>query len=98
MRKLLFVALVLSVSFLVAGEASACPMCSETVSQTSSLIADGFYKSILSIFFLPFALVSGISAIVFKSWFDKTHPTLNVSLMRAIRIARQERKARKVTF
>jgi len=98
MRKLFLNALISGTTLIVTAQAlfaQSCPMCKESMTQAGAKLSDGFYISIMSMFSLPFAIGGVISAVVFKSWFDRTHPDSKLPFHQAFRQALKERKEAK---
>jgi hypothetical protein len=76
---------ILTLAFSVSAYAQSCPMCKESMTNAGAKLSNGFFLSIMSLFILPFALIGGVTAMVFKSWWEKNHPNEPFSLIRAIR-------------
>ncbi|MEO6940225.1 MAG: hypothetical protein ABI444_08830 [Candidatus Kapaibacterium sp.] len=72
--------------------AQSCPMCKESMTAAGAKLSEGFYLSIMSMFFLPFAIGGAIGSLVFKSWWTRTHPGSELPLHLAMATAWRERK------
>jgi len=75
--------------------AQGCAMCKEAAQAGGEKFTNGLNLSILSLFFLPFALTSVVSSMVFKSWWLRTHPDSSLSLPKAFVAAIRERRAKR---
>jgi hypothetical protein len=75
--------------------AQGCALCKEAAQAGGEKFTNGLNLSILSLFFLPFALTSVVTSMVFKSWWLKTHPESSLSLPKAFVAAIRERKAKR---
>ena len=75
--------------------AQSCPMCKESMTAAGAKLSQGFYLSIMSMFFLPFAIGGTIGAMVFQSWYVRTHPESQLAFPRSFAAALKERKAKK---
>jgi len=71
-----------SMVFAVAAQAQSCPMCKESMTNAGEKLSDGFFLSIMSLFILPFVLIGGVTAMVVKSWWIKTHPGVQFTYAR----------------
>ncbi len=74
--------------------AQSCPMCKESMTAAGAKLSDGFYLSIMSMFFLPFAIGGAIASMVFQSWWLRTHPGSTLSFPNALLAAIRERKTK----
>jgi hypothetical protein len=72
--------------------AQSCPMCKESMTAAGAKLSEGFYLSIMSMFFLPFAIGGAIASMVFMAWFQRTHPGTTLPFPKALRAAWRERK------
>ncbi len=74
--------------------AQSCPMCKESMTAAGAKLSNGFYYSIMSMFFIPFAIGGAIASMVFMSWWQRTHPGSTLSFPQAFKVALIERKAK----
>ena len=75
--------------------AQSCPMCKESLSQGSNELQKGYYLSIIGLVSLPFALGGTVGMIVFKTWWDRTHPDSDLGTPQALLTYLRERRASK---
>ena len=66
-----------------------CPMCKESMTAAGEKLSHGFYLSIISMFSLPFLLIGGVSSIVYRSWWEKSHPGEILTFGKALRLVRK---------
>ena len=85
MKSRTFAITLLSFALTANAYAQSCPMCKESMTNAGAKLSNGFFLSIMSLFILPFVLIGGVCAIVFKSWWTKTHPGEEFSFLRVLR-------------
>ena len=74
--------------------AQSCPMCKESMTAAGAKLSDGFYLSIMSMFFLPFAIGGTIAALVFQSWYERRHPEQPLPFPRSLLATVRTRRAK----
>ncbi|MEI8133819.1 MAG: hypothetical protein WCH46_01930 [bacterium] len=72
-----------------------CPMCKESMTAAGAKLSEGFYYSILSMFFLPISLIGGGTFVVMKNTWLKDHPeAAEYSTVRIVAAMIREKRGR----